>query len=132
MTGVAKPQAPRHSTSITVKRPSGLRGAQLAAARLLQERLHHILGAADVAGRRRADLDEVPPDRMLVVHRVERHHALHVRRREAEHLGHLRHRRLGDPAARLLHHPERGQQRGLLGRVSRISSASSSRIAVPR
>ena len=94
MIGVAKPQAPRHSTSITVNRPSGLVAPSSLAAGVLEQRLDHVLGAADVAGRRGADLDEVPADRMLVVHRVERHHALHVRRRELEHLRHLGHGRL--------------------------------------
>ena len=94
MIGVAKPQAPRHSTSITVNRPSGLVTPSSPQPVCLEQRLHHVLGAADVAGRRGADLDEVLPDRMLVVHRVERHDALHVRRRELEHLGHLGHRRL--------------------------------------
>ena len=94
MTGVAKPQAPRHSTSITVNLPSGLVAPSSPQSVCFEQRLHHVLRAADVAGRRGADLDEVPADRMLVVHRVERHDALHVRRRQLEHLRHLGHRRL--------------------------------------
>src|SRR5215213_11030640 len=56
---------------------------------------------------------------MRVVHGVEGHHALDVRRHEIEHVGHFADRRLGDPAAYLLHHPERGQKARLLGRVER-------------
>src|SRR6185312_13203439 len=85
--GVAKPQAPRHSTSMTVKRPSGL-----------EQRLHHVLRAADVAGRGGADLDEVAAHRVGVIHGVERHHAFDIGRREIEHLGDLADRRLRDPA----------------------------------
>ena len=115
--GVAKPQAPRHSTSMTVNLPVGAGGPELAAAGLPEQRLQHILGAADVAGRRGAHLDEVPAHRMGVVHGVERHHALDVRRGEIQYLGHLADGRLGDPAARFLHHPERRQQARLLGGI---------------
>ena len=92
-------------------------GPELAAAGLPEQRLHHVLRPADVAGRGGADLDEVPADRMGVVHRVERDHALHVRRGEIQHCGHLTDGRLGDPAPRFLHHPERRQQAGLLGGI---------------
>src|SRR6476661_3013227 len=99
--------------------PVGGGDAELLAARVLEEGVHDILGATDVAGRRRADLDEVLTDRVLVVHRVERHDALHVRRREIEHLGHLGHRVAAHPAALFLHDPERREQRRHLLRVAR-------------
>ena len=131
MTGVAKPHAPRHSTSITVNgRPATC--AELAASGLLEQRLHHLLGAARAARRRRAHLDEVAAHRMLVVHRVERDHALHVRRRELEQLRDLDHRLLAHPAALALHHPERGQQRRHLGRVARRAASSSSSLHARR
>src|SRR6185312_8291853 len=47
----------------------GTRGARVFGAGLLQERFHDSFGAADVARRRRADLDEVLSHGMLVVHR---------------------------------------------------------------
>jgi hypothetical protein len=84
---------------------------------VLQKGAHDVLRTADVAGRRRAHLHEVFPDRVLVIHGVERHHAFDIGRRQAQDLGHLRHSWLADPAALPLHDPERRQQRGHLGRV---------------
>src|SRR5687767_40063 len=57
--------------------------------------------------------------RMLVVHRVEGDHALHVRRREVEGFRDFGHPFLADPAARVLNEPQRGQERGHLGGVAR-------------
>src|SRR5687768_340362 len=48
---------------------------------------------------------------MLVIHRVESHHALHVCGRELEDFGDLSHRVFGDPASHSLHDPERRQKR---------------------
>src|SRR5206468_6400568 len=48
--------------------PVGGGHAELFAARVLQQGVHDVLRAADIAGRRRADLDEVLPHRVLVVH----------------------------------------------------------------
>src|SRR5215208_2037107 len=48
---------------------------------------------------------------MLVVHRVERDHAAHVRRRQAEEARHLDHGVSAHPPAVLLHHPERREER---------------------
>src|SRR5690606_21080966 len=86
------------------------RCAKLPAAGFLQERTYHVLGTANVAGRRGAHLDEVFANRMLVVHGVERDHALHVCGRDLGQLGHFRHGLLAHPAAVFLHHPWRGKQ----------------------
>ena len=57
------------------------------------------------------------PDRMGMVHRVERDHALYIGRCELQHSRNFLDGRLRDPAPRLLYHPERRQQTGLLGGV---------------
>src|SRR6267378_1515819 len=90
------------------------RGPGITGTGLLEQRLHDPFGAADVARRRGADLHEVFPDGMLVVHRVKRHDALHVRGRQAEHLADLGHDAVGDPAVLALRDPKRRQQGGLL------------------
>src|SRR6267154_6665406 len=71
------------------------RGAELLGPGRREQRLDHRLGAADVTGRRGAHLHEVPADGMLVVHRVERDDALHVRGRQSQHLGDFRHVAIG-------------------------------------
>src|SRR5690606_9131519 len=78
---------------------------------VLEERAYHVLGSAHMTGRSGADLDEVPPHRVLMVHRVEGDDTLHIRRSELEDFGHLRHALLAHPATILLHDPERGQER---------------------
>src|SRR3954468_2333946 len=46
-----------------------------------------------------------------MIHGVERHDALHIGRRQLERLGDLDHPFLTHPAALVLHHPERRQER---------------------
>src|ERR1019366_8598565 len=67
------------------------RDAELAATGVLEKRVHDLVRSAAQAWRGRANLDEVAADGMLMVHRVEGHDALHVRWREPEHRGDLRH-----------------------------------------
>src|SRR5207248_1134096 len=64
-------------------------------------------------------MDEVPPDWMLVVHGVERDHALDVGGRQPQHFDDFRHVTVRDPAARPLHQPQRRQERRLPGGVAR-------------
>src|SRR5689334_21338988 len=91
--------------------------AELLAAGLLQQRLHHVLRSADVARSRGADLNEVPAHRVGVVHGVERHHALHVCRGEPQHLSDLTNSRLGNPAPCLLNDPKSGKETCLFGGI---------------
>src|SRR5512146_2319490 len=91
MIGVAKPQAPRHSTSITVYFPS---------AEVWPSSKH------PVCFKKASTTFSAP-------------HALHVRWRELEHLGYFGHRVFTHPPSLVLHHPQRGQERRHLGRIAR-------------
>src|SRR5687768_14799661 len=86
---------------------------------MAEKSLRDIFGTTYPAGGCRADLDEVLPHRMLVVHGVERDHALDVGRREIEQRGDLRHPFVANPASLTLYDPERGKQCRHFLRVTR-------------
>ena len=71
-------------------------------AELLLERLDDALRADERAREVRADLDDVPPDRLEVVHVVERGDRLAVRGRQVERVGDLAQRLGREPAVALL------------------------------
>src|SRR2546425_881496 len=83
----------------------GAGGAELFGGGRVEQRLHDGLGAADIARRGGAHLHEAPPHRVLVIHGVKRHDALHVRRRQPQDFSALGHVAVGNPATRLLHEP---------------------------
>jgi len=85
--------------------------SELTGVRVPNKCLEHILGSADSTRGRRAHLDEIPSHRVLVVHGVESHHSLHVRRSQVEKTRDLDHSFLAYPAALALNDPERRQQR---------------------
>ena len=117
---------------MTVNLPSGDVSAELTAARVFEKGTHHVLGPADIARRRRADLDEVLPDRVLVVHRVEGDHALHVGRRELEDRRHFGHRRVAHPAALFLHDPKAGRSAAILVGIMRSAAHRARRVGRQR
>ena len=80
--------------------------------------LDQLVGAAKPAGDRRADVDDMPPHRLRVKHRVERHDAGHERWADVE--GDLR-LRFQAEALLFLRQPEGRQQRRLL-RITITSS----------
>ena len=96
--GVAKPHAPRHSTSITVYLPS----ADVTPSSPQPVCCRNAFTTSSAPQTLHGDVVQTwmkcLPTGMLVVHRVERHDALHVRRRELEHVGHLGHRRRRSPS----------------------------------
>src|SRR5690242_13281352 len=92
---------------------------ELASSRMPQKGLHYILSAADSARRRRADLDEVFADGVLVIHGVEGHHAFDICGSELEQLGDFNHSFFRYPAALALNDPERRKERGHFVRIAR-------------
>src|SRR5918992_462919 len=86
-------------------------------AELLLERLEHLLRADERARDVRADLDQVPPDRLEMEHVVEGRDRLAVRRRHVERVRHVAQRLRGQPPVLLLRHPQPGQHRGARFRV---------------
>ena len=81
--------------------------------------LHERAGPGQVAGEGRADLDQMPADRLQVVHRVKGQDAVDVRGRQVQDPRDFLGRLLRDPAPRLLRHPQHRQERRLLGRIAR-------------
>src|SRR5918996_3496075 len=87
---------------------------------LALERLEHLLGPDERAGDVRADLDEVPADRLQMEHVVEGRDRLAVRGREPERVSDLDEGLGRQPAAvPLLREPQGGQRRRPRVRVAR-------------
>ena len=79
----AVPQDPRHSASTSVNLPSGVVSPTSICEAVLNV-LEDPVAVPEHAGDVRADFDLVPADRLPVEHRVERHDAEDVMRRDAE------------------------------------------------
>ena len=88
-------------------------------AELRLERLQHLLGADERAGDVRADLDQVLPDRLQMVHVVEGRDRHAVRGRLVERLRDLAERLGREPAVALLREPQRRQRRRARDRIER-------------
>ena len=81
--------------------------------------VHQLLGAQQGARHRAADVDEVLADRLELEHLVERRRAVHLGRRDADELGDVGHRLVGDVAVLLLGEVQQRDHRRLRPRVAR-------------
>ena len=111
--------AARDGTSAvrSVTLPSGVVSPHLDAEALLAV-LDDPVCAAKGAGERPADPDLVLADRRLVVERVERHDALHVRRREIEARRHILDDVVAHETFLLLAEVQKRERRGHLRRIT--------------